>query len=206
MNVLSSIVLTSVLVAVGCAAGMSDGGTKPQEKPSMMTEAARFDAEGNLLQPKGYRRWIYVGAPLTPNDMNNGKAAFPEFHSVYVDPESFDHWEKTGTWRDGTVVLKELVSVGSKSASSGKGYFMGDFLGLEAAVKSKQRFPDAAGNWGFFRFTDEKGGPIHAKATALPESACSSCHNAGADEDLIFSQYYPVLRAAKGVTSGMMGR
>jgi hypothetical protein len=32
---------------------------------------------------------VYVGEVITPNDMNDGEAAFPEFHSVYMDPESF---------------------------------------------------------------------------------------------------------------------
>jgi len=40
-------------------------------------------ANGKLDRPTGYREWVYVGTPVTPNDMNNGKAAFPEFHNVY---------------------------------------------------------------------------------------------------------------------------
>lgn len=84
--------------------------------------AARFDSNGQLLRPTGYREWIYIGAPLTPNDMNNGKAAFPEFHNVYIDPVSWQHWKQSGEFREGTVIIKELVSVGTKSSSSGKGY------------------------------------------------------------------------------------
>jgi len=57
--------------------------------------------------------------------MNNGKAAFPEFHNVYIDPMSYDHYKKTGIWREGTILMKELVSVGGKAAVSGNGYFMG---------------------------------------------------------------------------------
>ena len=33
--------------------------------------------EGELQRPTGYREWVYVGTPVTPNDMNGGKAAFP---------------------------------------------------------------------------------------------------------------------------------
>lgn len=86
---------------------------------------------GELTRPTGYREWIYVGTPVTPNDMNNGKAAFPELHNVYIDPESWAQWKKEGTFRDGTILIKELVSVGSKAAVSGQGYFMGEFIGLE---------------------------------------------------------------------------
>ncbi len=31
---------------------------------------------GKLERPQGYRDWPYVGTPLTPNDMNAGKAPF----------------------------------------------------------------------------------------------------------------------------------
>ena len=87
-----------------------------------------------------------MGTPVTPNDMNNGKAAFPEFHNVYIDPLSSDHWKATGTWREGTILVKELINVGTKAAVSGNGYFMGEFIGLEATVKSSIHFPDEPGN------------------------------------------------------------
>lgn len=96
--------------------------------------------DGSLERPKNYRTRVYVGTPLTPNDINNGKAAFPEFHNVYIDPISFNHFQETGKLREGIILIKELVSLGSKAAVSGKGYFMGDFIGLEATIKSSAHF------------------------------------------------------------------
>ena len=93
---------------------------------------------------------MYVGEVVTPNDMNGGEATFPEFHSVYMDPESFAEYEKTGKFRDGTVLIKELSSVGSKKAPSGNGYFQGEFTGLEASIKDSKRFKDEPGNWAYF--------------------------------------------------------
>ena len=95
---------------------------------------------GQLERPTGYREWVYVGTPVTPNDLNNGKAAFPEHHNVYIDPESWAAWKKTGEFREGTILMKELVSVGSKSAVSGNGYFQGDFIGLEATSRAANTF------------------------------------------------------------------
>ena len=106
-----------------------------------------FNDEGELERPTGYRKWTYVGTPLTPNDMNDGKAPFPEFHNVYMNSEAFNHYEKTGEFPDGTVIVKELVSVGDKEATSGNGYFMGEFIGLEVSLKDKTRFKDEPGNW-----------------------------------------------------------
>ena len=168
--------------------------------PALAGSVAKFNKAGELLRPTGYREWIYIGAPLTPNDMNNGKAAFPEFHNVYIDPASYAHWKRTGTFRDGSVIVKELVSVGAKQSASGNGYFMGDYIGLETMVKDKSRFSAEPGNWGFYRFTDEKNYDFnamktHAKANATAD--CAACHQANAKQDLVFIQYYPVLRASK---------
>ncbi|RZN83390.1 MAG: cytochrome P460 [Winogradskyella sp.] len=158
-----------------------------------------MDSNGELIRPTDYRKWIYVGTPLTPNDMNSGKAAFPEFHNVYIDPASYKHYKKTGTWREGTILIKELVSVGGKSAASGSGYFMGEFIGLEATIKSKKHFPSEPGNWAYFSFTNPTEGTLAATGKAFATGKCNSCHNSSADDDFVFTQHYPVLRAAKNV-------
>jgi hypothetical protein len=160
------------------------------QKPSVT-----FSDNGELQRPVGYRKWTFVGAPLTPNDMNNGKAAFPEFHTVYMNPEAFDNYAKTGTFADGTVLVKELLSVGTKEASSGKGYFMGDFTGLEVAIKDKTRFTDEPGNWAFFSFGHKY--PLKDTAASQPAVNCNACHGGIAEDDFVFTQHYPVLRAAK---------
>ena len=151
--------------------------------------------DGELTRPTGFREWVFVGTPLTPNDMNNGKAPFPEFHAVYIDPESWDHWKKTGEFRDGAIMIKELISVGSKQAASGNGYFMGEYIGLEATIKSSEHFPDEPGNWAYYSFGHKY--PLKEKAKAQATSSCNDCHDSEADDDYVFTQYYPVLRAAK---------
>lgn len=159
---------------------------------------AKFDSAGELLLPEGYRAWPYIGTPLTPNDMNNGSAPFPEFHSVYMDPKSWDVYEDTGEFPDGTVLIKELISVGSKSASSGKGYFMGEFVGLEVALKDSVRFGDEPGYWAYFRFTnDDHSLPYKKTAGVAATASCNVCHSGGAEQDFVFTQYYPVLRAMR---------
>jgi hypothetical protein len=153
-----------------------------------------FAADGKLKRPVGYRKWVYVGEVITPNDKNDGEAAFPEFHSVYMDPESFAVYEKTGKFRDGTVLIKELSSVGSKKASSGNGYFQGEFTGLEASIKDSKRFKDEPGNTAYFSFGHKY--PLKAEVSKNTVAACNQCHQDNAKEDWVFSQYYPALRAA----------
>lgn len=164
--------------------------------PNAKEFAAKFTATGELTLPQDYRQWVFVGAPLTPNDMNNGKAAFPEFHHVYIDVPSFASYRKTGKFPDGTMLIKELVKVGSKNAVSGNGYFPGEFIGVAAAVKDGKRFAQEPGYWAYFSFMGDDGKAL-ATAAPLPTAACNGCHQNNAAEDWVFTQYYPVLRAGK---------
>ena len=165
----------------------------------------QINDDGELVRPTDYRRWVFVGTPVTPNDLNNGKAPFPEFHSVYIDPGSWSHWQKTGEFRDGTILVKELIAVGATSASSGKGYFMGDYIGLEATVKSSRHFGNEPGNWAYFSFTTPDHSSLTPTAKPFPTASCNSCHQDNAADDFVFTQYYPVLTAAKS-SAGMGGK
>ena len=189
--------LVAVLVGIGGLSYMLARAVAPATARASDASAApvEFTADGKLKQPVGYRKWVYVGEVITPNDMNDGEAAFPEFHSVYMDPESFAEYEKTGKYRDGTVLIKELSSVGSKKATSGNGYFQGKFTGLEASIKDSKRFKDEPGNWAYFSFGHKY--PLKAEVSKNATAACNQCHQANAEkDDWVFSQDYPVLRAA----------
>jgi hypothetical protein len=185
------ILLIAVLTGTTGLAFVSAG--SPASVPGI-----EFTADGKLKLPTGYRNWVYVGAAVTPNDLNGGRALFPEFHSVYIDPESFAQYAKTGKYRDGTVVIKELATVGSKVEPSGKGYFMGGFNSLEVAIKDSHRFKSEPGWWGYFSF--EYKPSIQKKAAPHATLECNQCHHASAEEDFVFSQDYPVVRAAKPKT------
>jgi Cytochrome P460 len=161
-------------------------------------EKPKYTADGQLIpfSPDVFREWIWVGEPLTPNDLNDGEANFPEFHDVYINPTAWREWKKSGTFPEGTVLIKELTSVGSKKAASGNGYFQGEFTGLEHAIKDTKRFPAEAKGWGYFSFGHKY--PLKKQATLNPVATCAACHVANAQTDMVFTQYYPVLRAGKG--------
>ena len=50
------------------------------------------------------------------------------------------------------MLVKDLASVGSKEPPSGKGYFEGDFNGMDLSIKDSKRFKDEPGNWAYFTF------------------------------------------------------
>jgi len=188
-------VAAAAIVALAAPLGPALLGAKPDPG------APAYDAHGNLLQPQDYawREWVHIGTPLTPNSLNPPVAPFPEFHNVYIRPSDLQHYAETGTFRDGTMLIKELASVGSTKALSGNGFFEGEFIGLEATVKDSRRFPGEPGNWAYFTFSHEKP-PYPRIAKQQPTAACNACHQqgtqAGAAKDFVFVSYYPVLRAA----------
>lgn len=193
--------LKLALLAVGLTAGLSVA----HGQTAQTVTAAVFNDSGEAVLPTGYRAWVFVGAPLTPNAMNGGEAPFPEYHNVYVEPGAFAHWSKTGTWAEGTQLVKELVRIyendndpdtGATFEVSGVGYQQGEFAGLELTVKESARFPDMPGGWAYFSF-GHHAQPYAETATAFPQDACNACHAGNAVDDFVFTQFYPVLRAAK---------
>jgi hypothetical protein len=192
---------TTFLVSVLALLAVLLGNLPLVAKASEELPKPSFNDKDQLIRPDvSYREWVYIGTPFTPNALNPPEAPFPEFHNVYIHPSDFDHWKRTGTFPDGTVIIKELVLVGMTQAVSGKGYFMGEFTGLEAAIKDSKRFKDEPGYWAYYSFGHSY--PLADSAQAFPAPACNACHAASAAEDFVFTQFYPVLRAAKGTKIG----
>lgn len=85
--------------------------------------------------------------------MNNGKAPFREFHSVYTNPQSWKHWKDPGEFCDDAILIKELVGIGPQGAVSGDGYFMSEFIGLKATIRQgRQTLSRGAGQLGLLQF------------------------------------------------------
>ena len=195
--------LFAALLATSVAAGIT-GATSLVSAADGIVEA-KFTADGKVMMPDNWREWIYVGTPLTPNALNGGAAPFPEFHNVYIEPSAYEHWKKTGEFAEGTQIAKELVLIrendndeetGATAEVSGVGYMQGEFHGLELTVKDNKRFAGEPGGWAYFSF-GHKAPPYEKTAAAFPTDSCNACHESAAAEDFVFTQFYPVLRAAK---------
>jgi hypothetical protein len=165
--------------------------------------AVVFDADGKMQLPTGFRKWVFVGAPLTPDGLNDNKAGFPEYHNVYVEQKNVDVYLKTGEFPEGTVIVKELMRVlqptfpdGSRNEKSGRGYFNGEFNGIDLSLKDSKRFA-ATNGWGYFTFGHHPL-PYDKTAAEKPVTECAGCHLANvAKTDMTWIQFYPLLRDTK---------
>ncbi len=175
-----------------------------------------FNADGTVQLPTGFRKWVFLGAPLTPEGLNNGKyncdaagenctkSNFPEYHHVYVEQKNVDAYLKTGDFPEGTVIVKELTRVlnptfpdSSRMEPSGRGYFNGAYNGIDMSIKDSKRFANTNG-WGFFTFGHHPM-PYEKTAAEKPVAECAGCHIANvAATDMTYIQFYPLLRDKPG--------
>ncbi|HEY4318860.1 MAG TPA: cytochrome P460 family protein [Herbaspirillum sp.] len=185
---LSALVITTTFAQ----SSSSDGGTQARKR-----YLPEYTKSGDLILPKNFHEWVYVGSPLTPNALNGGKANFPEFHNVYIEPGSYAIYKKTGEFPEGTIFFKELQLLlpaqnpdGSRTEASGRGYFPGKFNGADVTVKDSKRYV-ATGGWGYYNFNHFE--PKAATAKVKPNEECAFCHRANAKKDDVWTQFYPLL-------------
>jgi hypothetical protein len=196
MKPLGSVCVISILLSafsVSASAQMANGaGAK-----STARYLPEYTASGELKLPKNFHEWVYVGSPLTPNALNGGKAGFPEYHNVYIEPGAYEIYKKTHVFPEGTIMFKELQLTlpgqfpdGSRTEPSGRGFFPGALNGADVIVKDTKRYADTNG-WGFFNFNHSEPKALTAKLK--PKNECAYCHMASAKKDMVWTQFYRLL-------------
>jgi hypothetical protein len=195
----ASLASAAVVVIAGFALSHSDSIAAPNTAagPPIKCYPPKYTPSGDLILPVNFHDWVYVGSPLTPNALNGGKANFPEFHNVYIEPCSYAQYLKTNVFPEGTIFFKELQLTlpsqypdGSRTEPSGRGYFPGPFNGADVTVKDTKRYA-ASGGWGYYNFHHYE--PKAPTAALKPTGECGYCHMASAKKDEVWTQFYPLL-------------
>ena len=146
-----------------------------------------YTADAHLQLPADYRKWVYLTSGFDMSYLPGSST--PDHHmfdNVFVNPEAYAAFQKTGTWPDHTMLVLEGRGAHNKGSINQRGNFQGDLMGLEVHVKDNARFPS---HWAFFSFdTDGQPGTLHPQ-----DSTCNTCHAAHAAVDTTFVQFYPTL-------------
>jgi hypothetical protein len=119
---------------------------------------------------------------------------------VFIEAENVDAYLKTGSFPEGTMIVKELTRVldpefpdGSRKEPSGRGFFNGQYNGIDVTVKDSHRFANTNG-WGFFTFGHHPL-PYDGWAEESPVKKCAGCHQTYVSStDMTWVQFYPLLR------------
>jgi hypothetical protein len=191
-------IAATTLAACAMATAVFAQSQETNTAPATGRYLPEYTENGDLILPKNWRSWVYVGSPLTPNALNNGKAGFPEYHNVYIEPGSYEIYKRTGEFPEGTIMFKELQLTlpqqypdGSRTEPSGRGYFPGDFNGADVTVKDSKRYAGTGSTWGYYNFNHHE--PKAPTAKLKPLAECGFCHQASAKKDEVWTQFYRLL-------------
>ena len=182
-------ILLALAAFAGCAIktpGVSES------SPVRAMASPSYGASGELLRPRDFPSWVFVGSSMGLSYSENGSSKGPgTFHNVYLNPPAYEEYTRTGKFPERTMLVLALYEPKEKESIQRAGYFEGNLVALEAAVKEQARFPET---WAYFDFG--KGG-ADEKAKPFPKASCHDCHKEHGAVDNVFVQFYPVLRDLK---------
>jgi hypothetical protein len=162
-----------------------------------------YNDNGELKLPAEFQTWVFVGANLGLEYGDAAtKAAPPEkedsktpksrnFHNVYINPEAYQHYARTGVFPDQTVLVLDIYQAeqGEPKSIVSEGLFPGQHKDIAIAVKNSARPDGSKTDWAYYDFPSGR-----TTAKAFPNQACYDCHLEHADDDNVWTQFYPTLR------------
>ncbi len=187
------------VLSTGMTTCAEDQTAVPQTSASVESEnnsgsgLPRFDKQNALILPADYREWIFVGSSLGLSYQETDEPVDGDFSHVYINPFGYQEFRRSGTFPEGTVLMLERFSRGDKGSLPLSGYYSDRFLGLEAAVKTDDRFEDP---WTYFAFSVDEQQPQRT-AEPIHTRSCINCHTKHAATDHVFTQFYPILNSVR---------
>jgi len=146
----------------------------------------QFTADGKLVRPEGYRKWVYVssGYGMSYSQSADGMQMFT---NVFVTPVAYDYFVANGKWPDKTMFVLEVYGSTSRGSINKHGSYQTELSGLDVEVKDEARFAD---KWAYFNFSETAK---TAGADTPSRNDCWKCHEQNAAVEHSFVQFYPEL-------------
>lgn len=196
-----------IVGALAITGWLAASGAARQDRPRGSATKPVYNKDGELIAPKGFRSWVFVGADLSPvygpalpestlreRARNEGKEP-GSFHNIYIDPEAYRTFLDTGKFPDPTLLVMEVFRAETRDAKGilTSGEFEGKRVGFEVAVKDGSH-PHEGVPWAYYPFDLDPQGRPSKPATAAPKASCYDCHLKHASVDNVWVQFYPALR------------
>jgi hypothetical protein len=159
-------------------------------------EVPKYTESGRLVRPEGYREWMFVGANLGMGYTEGQAKPRTTYHNIYMQREAYQAYKTRGKFPDKTMLVMEVMSMGTNASINKQGSFADKLIGVEVSVKDESRF--AQDKWAYFNFIGEKDKQL-ADSAPFRKQQCWNCHNEHAAVDNVFVQFYPALRDLRPV-------
>jgi hypothetical protein len=123
------------------------------------TNAPVYTAAGELLPPTQYREWIYLSTGMNMSYIKRmAGMSHDMFSNVFVNPEAYREFQRSGTWPDKTMLVLEVRGATNKGSINKQGFYQNsDIMGLEVHVKDT--------------------GPLHRGLLQLPQGPRGGGHD-----------------------------
>ena len=179
-----SLVCGFALAAI-CLVFFSRAAERPQGAVPQIA-APQFTADGKLIRPEGYRKWVFVSAGYGMS-YSQSSTGMQMFTNVFVTPTAYDYFVANGKWPDKTMFVLEVYGSTSRGSINKHGSYQTDLSGLDVEVKDEARFAD---KWAYFNFSETAKA---ASADMPSKNDCWKCHEQNAAVEHSFVQFYPEL-------------
>jgi cytochrome c len=147
---------------------------------------------GKISLPENYRpHWSHLGSWV----VNDAKAPGYGFHDVYTQPEVVKAFLETGQFPDGTVLIKEIRKISSRTLTTGPALWASDTAVWFVMIKdTKGRFKGNVNwgeGWGWALFEAPNRNIDTSKGYL---QSCLPCHVPAKQTDWVYIEGYPTLR------------
>jgi hypothetical protein len=180
--------LVACLLLAGCDGGDSQPAPSGATVPDAGNEpAARFPSyteDGSVKRVEDWPSWVFLGSGLNLSYAAS-VAGRDTFSVVFMEPLAFAHFKATREFPEGTMTALAVYDAGTAAPPLKAGEYTDALLGFEMSVKDSARHPDTA--WAYYGFGTDSVAP------ASPREDCFTCHDANAETDHVFTQFYPAL-------------
>jgi Cytochrome P460 len=200
--------LVSIVAAfLAAGAGQQSPATRVENGPT-------YTKGGKLIRPDDYATWVFVGAELGiqygPEIYAHPKEQAPrpgadvgDFHNIYINPEAYAHYVRTGEFPNRTVLVLDAYKAAHKEPRRivRQGHYEAEHLRIEVAVKDRARPDGSPTVWAYYSFPKGGDRPETFATAASPhrDGECYQCHLHHADVDNVWVQFYPILRRVRQV-------
>lgn len=199
----NALLLAAADLVAGCAAGdRTEKNVTVSGFPAPKVKLV-FNDQGEAALPKGYRGWVHAYTSwesITTTILDGTETKTPELESVYVEPNTYRIFMKTGKWPEGSLMVKEFTTTNTdpKDCSGPPAFtcklgtstviYSKERTGIGVMLKDKSRYPNEPGGWAYFSF-GHQAPPYQAFSPARGHAQCAQCHidNVGPKEDYVWS-------------------
>lgn len=171
-------------------------GTLSPAGPAMAEPLSAESLERLLRVPKvDYRLdWVFLGSfSVLADDPKDGAKGL---HDVYAPREAVEAYRRTGTFPDGTVLVKDVFLTKTEPLTTGTVSYADRLQGRFVLVKDStnqnaSRSPLWGDGWGWAFF---EGDETDKTVTTDYRKDCLGCHEPARSQDFLYTRGYTVLR------------